>query len=94
MSEKLRHAAQVVLEHYLSCNPLRSADVHDARCGCTRCKMDYLSEALDEYPTSLEEVCAGIKNDYMTSEQHHPGYVLIPTKLFDAICEAGRSSDD
>lgn len=48
MSEKLRHAAQVVLEHYLSCNPLRSADVHDARCGCLRCKMDYLSEALDE----------------------------------------------
>lgn len=56
MSEKLRHAAQVVLEHYLSCNPLRSADVHDARCGCMRCNMDYLSEALDAHATEASRV--------------------------------------
>ena len=27
----------------------------------------------------------GFADDYMTSENHHPGYVLIPTAKFDAI---------
>lgn len=30
----------------------------------------------------------GITDDYMTSEVHHPGYVLIPAARFDMLCEA------
>jgi len=36
----------------------------------------------------LREACEGIDADYMTSEAHHPGYVLIPTVKFDAIVAA------
>lgn len=34
----------------------------------------------------------GIRDDYMTSEQHHPGYVLIPAERFDALCKAADGS--
>lgn len=40
----------------------------------------------------LRKVCEGITDDYMTSEAHHPGYVLIPTAKFDAILAALASS--
>lgn len=30
----------------------------------------------------------GIADDYMTSDIHHPGWVLIPQLKFDAICAA------
>jgi hypothetical protein len=33
----------------------------------------------------LRAACEGIADDYMTSEHHHPGYVLIPTAKFEAI---------
>jgi hypothetical protein len=36
-------------------------------------------------PASLRAACEGIADDYMTSENHHPGYVLIPTAKFEAI---------
>lgn len=36
----------------------------------------------------LVEACIGISDDYMTSETHHPGYVLIPTEQFNAITQA------
>jgi hypothetical protein len=31
------------------------------------------------------EAIAGIADDYMTSEVHHPGYVLIPTERFERL---------
>lgn len=34
---------------------------------------------------ALREACEGIGDDYMTSDKHHPGYVLIPAEKFDAI---------
>jgi hypothetical protein len=34
---------------------------------------------------SLYVACDGIADDYMTSEKHHPGYVLIPAARFEAI---------
>lgn len=34
----------------------------------------------------LRQAVEGIDDDYMTSEHHHPGYVLIPTAKFEAIC--------
>lgn len=40
----------------------------------------------------LREACAGIVDDYMTSEAHHPGYVLIPTAKFEAIRSATSGS--
>lgn len=38
----------------------------------------------------LENAIAGIDDDYMTSEKHHPGYVLIPVAVFDRLCAANR----
>lgn len=37
------------------------------------------------YLDAVVEAAEGIADDYMTSEQHHPGYVLIPTERFEAI---------
>jgi hypothetical protein len=36
-------------------------------------------------PSSLRAAVEGIDDDFMTSENHHPGYVLIPTAKFEAI---------
>lgn len=36
----------------------------------------------------LEGAVSGIADDYMTSEAHHPGYVLIPTAKFEQLREA------
>lgn len=38
--------------------------------------------------SALAKATAGIDDDYMTSETHHPGYVLIPTAKFEAIRDA------
>jgi len=38
----------------------------------------------------LAEACAGIEDDFMSSEKHHPDYVLIPTERFVAISVAAR----
>ncbi|WP_037514282.1 hypothetical protein [Sphingobium xenophagum] len=43
-------------------------------------------EALREALVSA--ACDGIADDYMTSEKHHPGYVLIPSAKFEAILAA------
>lgn len=32
----------------------------------------------------------GIEDDYMTSEKHHPAYVLIPVKKFEQLCAAAK----
>ena len=39
-------------------------------------------------PVGLLEAVEGIDDDYMTSEKHHPGYVLIPTAKFEQIVAA------
>jgi hypothetical protein len=45
----------------------------------------------------LHEACVealrGIGDDYMTSERHHPGYVLIPTAKFEQIQAALSALD-
>jgi hypothetical protein len=38
----------------------------------------------------LRAAIAGISDDYMTSEHHHPGYVLIPTAKFEQIRDAAE----
>lgn len=40
----------------------------------------------------LREALDGFSDDYMTSEAHHPGYVLIPTAKFEAIRQALSAS--
>lgn len=52
-----------------------------------------MREALDALEAvgsdqALREACEGIADDYMTSETHHPGYVLIPTAKFEQIVAA------
>lgn len=37
---------------------------------------------------ALESALFGIDFDFMTSEAHHPGYVLIPSAKFEALCAA------
>lgn len=34
---------------------------------------------------AAREALAGIGDDYMTSDKHHPGYVLIPAEKFDHL---------
>ncbi len=34
---------------------------------------------------ALEDAIASIDADYMTSTEHHPGYVLIPTEMFERL---------
>jgi hypothetical protein len=41
----------------------------------------------------LRAAIAGIADDYMTSENHHPGYVLIPTAKFEALRAMELSTD-
>lgn len=42
----------------------------------------------------VEGALSGIADDYMTSETHHPGYVLIPTAKFERLrTVSGERSD-
>lgn len=41
----------------------------------------------------LKAACAGVADDFMTSEVHHPGYVLIPTERFERIRVAAESGE-
>ena len=40
--ERLRKAARDVVLAYQEANPMRTADMHPARCGCLRCEIDRL----------------------------------------------------
>ena len=42
----------------------------------------------DPLTARLVEALQGIKDDYMTSEVHHPDHVLILTKKFEELCAA------
>jgi hypothetical protein len=46
---------------------------------------DFLCGA-DRVAPVATEALSGIADDYMTSEHHHPGYVLIPTAKFEELC--------
>ncbi|WP_230770567.1 hypothetical protein [Sphingomonas sp. Leaf4] len=48
----------------------------------------YARVALASAPASVSAAVRGITDDYMTSEVHHPGYVLIPTARFDMLRQA------
>ncbi len=43
---------------------------------------------------SLRKAVEGIGDDYMTSEKHHPGYVLIPTFKFEQIVKAAERAKE
>lgn len=45
-------------------------------------------------PVGLREAVEGIDDDYMTSEKHHPGYVLIPTVKFEQIVSAAKRAKE
>lgn len=45
-------------------------------------------------PVGLREAVEGIDDDYMTSEKHHPGYVLIPTAKFEQIVSAAERAKE
>jgi len=47
--------------------------------------------ALASAPAGVIAAVRGITDDYMTSEAHHPGYVLIPTARFDLLRQAEAS---
>jgi len=71
-----------------------AADKHKCE---ARAQRDYaaLEQSRDHYKGKMEEyrvrvaelegTISGIDDDYMTSEKHHPGYVLIPTEKFEKI---------
>jgi PHD/YefM family antitoxin component YafN of YafNO toxin-antitoxin module len=41
---------------------------------------------------AIVEAVSGIADDYMTSETHHPGYVLIPVAKFEQLRRADALS--
>lgn len=43
---------------------------------------------------ALREAIEGIDDDYMTSEKHHPGYVLIPTVKFEQMVAAAKRAKE
>lgn len=49
---------------------------------------DVMAALEDNYAPALINAVQGIDADYMTSENHHPGYVLIPTAKFEEIRSA------
>lgn len=42
----------------------------------------------------LFDACEAITQDYMTSDEHHPDYVLIPRKWFDVIQQAVKTMSE
>lgn len=46
------------------------------------------AHATGEVRDALREALTGFGDDYMTSEAHHPGYVLIPTAKFEEVRSA------
>jgi len=48
-------------------------------------RIDYARASGSGEPSRLMAALAGFADDYMTSETHHPGYVLIPTEKFERI---------
>lgn len=46
-----------------------------------QCKAGYSGEHGD-HMCLLEQAAKEMRSDYMTSEGHHPGYVLVPTAAF------------
>lgn len=37
---------------------------------------------------AIQMACQAMLDDHMTSEAHHPGYVLVPTAAFEKVREA------
>lgn len=67
-----------------------SLHLHFGRGDGARKRMRAASDLLAAIATSspdaeLRAAVAGIADDYMTSEVHHPGYVLIPTDRFEKL---------
>lgn len=48
------------------------------------------AQRLHKEKMALVEVLLGVDADYMTSEKHHPGYVLIPTEKFEQLRAAAK----
>ena len=40
---------------------------------------------------ALVDALRGVADDYMTSEEHYPGHVLIPTAKFDQLRAAAEA---
>ena len=51
------------------------------------CNCALLAESKPESPTRAEILAtlAGFDDEYMTSEKHHPGHVLIPVEVFERV---------
>lgn len=48
--DRLMAAARDVVLAYLEANPMRTADIHPASCGCLRCEIDRLGNACGRDP--------------------------------------------
>lgn len=55
---------------------------------CRKSRMDLAKAAIDAIGIAA---LTGFDDDYMTSETHHPGYVLIPTATFERVCVLASS---
>lgn len=68
--------------------PVHGRGTHWAKANPDICELlDRIANATTAQPdiAALVEAATGIDDDYMTSDAHHPGYVLIPTAKFEAI---------
>ena len=47
---------------------------------------DYvISAGVPSSSSDLQEACQSMLDDNMTSEMHHPGYVLVSTEAFERV---------
>lgn len=56
--ERLHAAARDVVLAYLEANPMRTADIHPASCGCLRCEIDRLGTACGRDPCGALDAAA------------------------------------
>lgn len=59
--------------------------IQSQRLRVTQKDLAALRSRLEAEPSEAEKAIEGITDDYMTSETHHPGYVLIPAAKFEQL---------
>lgn len=93
-NEMLKQATEIIAD---GCGCHRECEqLAGSPCGCEKDAEKIIAlvragsgaEPVAEPDAEIVAALEGIDDDYMTSGKHHPGYVLIPTAKFEALCAA------
>lgn len=84
MTEDVAGLVERLREQECSCGP--DCDVKQAAATLTSLREQVARLEADK--ARMRELWQAAEDDHMTSEAHHPGYVLIPTAVFDRAIAA------